>query len=145
MLALLALGLLSQSVISQETDAPVNLVETTSELDLLKAKQELKEAKEAEKMIKAAEKEARKAEKARKKAEKQLKQKENLLSEIDSKKRSIAKDQKKIMKLEGKMIKGELKGKLSPVAKAKMNQRINNLKIGMAKEREKLDKLMHKQ
>src|SRR5690606_32553561 len=109
MLALLALGLLSQTIISQESEAPVNLVETTSEMDLLKAKakQELKEAKEAEKMIKAAEKEAKKAEKTRKKAEKQLKRKENLLSEIDSKKRSIAKDQKKIMKLEGKMIKGE--------------------------------------
>lgn len=145
MLALLVLGLLSQTVISQETEAPINPVETTSELDLLKAKQDLKEAKEAEKRIKVAEKEAKKAEKAKKKAEKQLKQKEKLVSEIDSRKRSIVKDQKKIMNLEGKMIKNELKGKLSPVAKAKMAQKINNLKIGIAKEREKLDKLMRKQ
>lgn len=145
MLALVALGLLSQAAISQETETLTTPVETTSELELLKAKQELKEAKEAQKRIKAAEKEAKKLEKAKKKAEKQLRQKEKLLSQIDSKKRSIAKSEKKVMNLEAKVIKGDLKGKLSPVAKAKMNQKINNLKIDIAKEREKLAKLIDKQ
>ncbi|TFG73633.1 MAG: hypothetical protein E4H26_09550 [Flavobacteriales bacterium] len=90
-------------------------------------------------------KEIAKAEKDRKRAEKEAKKSERLAKDIDNKRRSIDKGESKIAKLQNKLTKGKSKGKLSPVDEMTLNQKIEKLKIDIAKEREKLAKLERKQ
>ncbi len=106
---------------------------------------QLKEDKRIQKEIAKAEKERKKAEKAQKKAEKEAKKMERLAKDINKKRKSIDKGDSKIVKLQNQLTKGKSRGKLSPVDEMKLNQKIEKLKIDIAKEREKLAKLERKQ
>ncbi len=122
---------------SQETGSGVDSV-------LIKER-EAKERKQIEKKIEKAEKRAKKAEKEAKKIEKEEKKRKKLEASIRSKQKSIDRDEKKMIRLEEKLLRDDAKGKLSPVDKAKLNSRIQKLKTGMVKDKEKLKKLRRKQ
>ncbi|MGB5275136.1 MAG: hypothetical protein WBN39_13865 [Flavobacteriaceae bacterium] len=106
---------------------------------------QLKEDKRIQKEIAKAEKDRKKAEKAQKKAEKEAKKMERLANDINKKRKSIDKGDSKIVKLQNQLTKGKSRGKLSPVDEMKLNQKIEKLKMDVAKEREKLAKLERKQ
>ncbi len=110
-----------------------------------KQKQELEEAKQAQEAIDKAEKAQKKAEKAQKKAEKALKKQEKLSKAIASRKKAIGKSERKIQKSQSKLAKGKSKGKVSPVKEMEINQKINKLKLTIARDKEKLIKLQQKQ
>mgnify|MGYP003636113837 FL=1 len=102
------------------------------------AKNTIKEAKRAEKVLKRAEKEKKKLEKA-------VRKHEDLKDEIEDKKKDIIKREKKIKKYEIKLAEGQRKGKLSPVAIDKLNNKIAKENISILKGKEKLRKLERKQ
>ncbi|MGB5666214.1 MAG: hypothetical protein WBM53_05165 [Maribacter sp.] len=104
----------------------------------------IKEQKAVIKKVEKQKKKAAKAEKELKKDEKKRKQEEHLDNAIKSKKKSISKNEHKLTGIQQKLMKGEEKGKLSPVDIIKMNSKIEKLISGLAKDKEKLAKLMKK-
>jgi len=108
------------------------------------AKEEAKERKMVIKKVEKEEKKAAKAEKELKKEEKEEKKEKKLVNAIESKQRVISKNEKKVVSIQQKLAKGKEKGKLSPVDIDKMNSKIDKLQLGIARDKEKLVKLLKK-
>jgi hypothetical protein len=144
----------SQTSFAQETqtiEQPIDSVvvaqqQMDAQMEELKAAKEKQKAlAKAEKERKSVEKAQKKAEKAQKKAEKAVKKQEKLVKSIHQKKKGIKKSEMKIRKLQSKLAKGRSKGKMTPVAEMKIDQKINKLELAIAKHKEKLAKLEQKQ
>ncbi len=144
-ITVLALFLVFSFVASaQETEQvkdSVTVVEEIYDQDALA----LKEEKKKQKAIAKNEKELKKAQKDQKKAEKEAKKAAKLAKAINLRRRAIDKSEIKITKLQSKVAKGKSRGKLSPVKEMEMNNKINKLRVNIAKDKEKLAKLERKQ
>jgi hypothetical protein len=106
--------------------------------------QEVKEQKEIIKKVEKKEKQAAKAEREANKKAKEKKEEEKLIHKIKTKEKSITKNEKKVISLQSKLTIGTQKRKLSPVDIDKMNAKINKLNTTIAKDKEKLAKLIKK-
>ena len=104
-----------------------------------------KEAKSVRKAVEKEEKKNKKADKKAKKEEKERKKEEQLAKAISNKRKAVKKNEARIVKLENKLVKDEARGKLSPVDKAKSKTKIQQLNTTVAKDKEKLNKLVKKQ
>ncbi|NNK75858.1 MAG: hypothetical protein HKP42_07325 [Maribacter sp.] len=108
------------------------------------AKEDVRERKMVIKKVEKEEKKAAKAEKELKKEEKEQRKERKLENGIVTKQRTISKNEKKVISLKQKLVKGKEKGKLSPVDIDKMNSKIDKLQLEIARDKEKLAKLMKK-
>ena len=106
--------------------------------------QEVKEQKEIIKKVEKKEKQAAKAEKEANKKAKEKKKEEKLIHNIKAKEKAISKNENKVISLQSKLTKGTQKGKYSPVDIEKMNAKIDKLNSTIAKDKEKLAKLIKK-
>ncbi len=106
--------------------------------------EEIKERKEVIKKVEKEEKQAAKVEKEANKKAKEKKRAEKLIHNIKAKEKAISKNENKVISIQDKLKKGTQKGKLSPVDIEKMNAKIDKLNATIAKDKEKLAKLVKK-